>query len=97
MRLIVSLENNSEGKVLANVDMEEIVKMTITDDIEKSNFNPKMLKACTDTSHICGYLQGREDTIKKIIELAHEDATTGNMVINLADVEKLKNSKEKTE
>lgn len=43
------------------------------------------------------YQQGSADIIEKIIELAHEDATTGNMVINLADVEKLKNSKEKTD
>ena len=57
MRLTVCLEGNTEGKVLASIDMEEIVKMTITDDIEKSNFNPQMLKSCTDTSYQCGYNQ----------------------------------------
>lgn len=61
MRLTVCLEGNADGRVLASVDMEEIVKMTITDDIEKSNFNPKMLKACTDTSYECGYQQGYKD------------------------------------
>lgn len=58
MRLTVCLEGNTEGRVLASVDMEEIVKMTITDDIEKSNFNPQMFKACTDTAYKCGYQQG---------------------------------------
>ncbi len=43
--------------------MEDIVKMTITDDIEKSNFNPQMLKSCTDSSYQCGYQQGRVDAI----------------------------------
>ena len=65
MRLTVCLEGNSEGRVLASVDMEEIVKMTITDDIEKSNFNPQMLKNCKDTSYQCGYQQGREDAMKE--------------------------------
>lgn len=69
MRLTVALEGNSEGKILTSVDMEEIIKMTITDDIEKSNFNPQMLKSCTDTSYQCGYQQGREDERKKIIEI----------------------------
>ena len=63
MRLTVCLEGNTEGRVLASVDMEEIVKMTITDDIEKSNFNPKMLKSATDLAYQCGYHQGRVDAI----------------------------------
>ena len=63
MRLTVCLEGNTEGRVLASVDMEEIVKMTITDDIEKSNFNPKMLKSATDLAYQCGYHQGRTDAI----------------------------------
>lgn len=65
MRLTVCLEGNTEGKVLASIDMEEIVKMTITDDIEKSNFNPQMLKSCTDSSYQCGYQQGKKDGIKE--------------------------------
>lgn len=76
MRLTVSLEGNSEGKVLASVDMEEIVKMTITDDIEKSNFNPQMLKVCTDTSYECGYQQGRADAIDEIIKKLAESEDT---------------------
>ena len=67
MRLTVCLEGNSEGRVLASVDMEEIVKMTITDDIEKSNFNPQMLKSCTDTSYQCGYQKGKADAIDECI------------------------------
>lgn len=66
MRLTVCLEGNTEGRVLASVDMEEIVKMTITDDIEKSNFNPQMLKNCTDISYECGYQQGRADAINEM-------------------------------
>lgn len=76
MRLTICLEGNNEGRVLASVDMEEIVKMTITDDIEKSNFNPQMLKSCTDTSYQCGYQQGyqqgRTDAIREVIDLLHE-------------------------
>ena len=68
MRLTVCLEGNSEGRVLASVDMEEIVKMTITDDIEKSNFNQQMFKSCTDTSYQCGYQQGKQDAISFIEE-----------------------------
>lgn len=67
MRLTVCLEGNTEGKVLASINMEEIVKMTITDDIEKSNFNPQMLKSCTDTSYQCGYEQGRKDAFTQIL------------------------------
>lgn len=72
MRLTVSLEGNAEGKVLASVDMEEIVKMTITDDIEKSNFNPQMFKACTDTSYQCGYQQGRADAIDEVMQIVQK-------------------------
>lgn len=77
MRLTVSLEGNTEGRVLASVDMEEIVKMTITDDIEKSNFNPQMLKSCTDTSYQCGYEQGIKDAFTKLI-LYLNDASLGH-------------------
>ena len=65
MRLTLCLEGNGEGRVLANISMEEIVKMTITDDIEKSNFNPKMLKSATDLAYQCGYHQGRADAINE--------------------------------
>ena len=82
MRLTVCLEGNTEGRVLASVDMEEIVKMTITDDIEKSNFNPKMLKSATDLAYQCGYQQGRADAIdefvKKICEKYTEEESKGN-------------------
>lgn len=40
----------------------------ITDDIEKSNFNPKMLKACTDTSYDCGYYKGSTDAIDECVK-----------------------------
>lgn len=36
----------------------------MTDDIEKSNFNPQMLKSCTDTAYECGYRQGATDMEK---------------------------------
>ncbi|MCQ2369249.1 MAG: hypothetical protein MJ007_02095 [Paludibacteraceae bacterium] len=36
------------------------------------------------------YQQGRADMKREIKALAHEDATTGNMIISLSDVEKLK-------
>ena len=82
MRLTLCLEGNTEGRVLASVDMEEIVKMTITDDIEKSNFNPKMLKSATDLAYQCGYSQGRADAIdefvEKICEKYTEEESKGN-------------------
>ena len=84
MRLTLCLEGNTEGRVLASVDMEEIVKMTITDDIEKSNFNPKMLKSATDLAYQCGYQQGRADAIDefatKICEILEKYQTGFNMV-----------------
>lgn len=67
MRLTVCLEGNTEGRVLASVDMEEIVKMTITDDIEKSNFNPQMFKSCTDTAYQCGYEKGKADGFQEAL------------------------------
>ena len=72
MRLTLCLEGNTEGRVLASIDMEEIVKMTITDDIEKSNFNPKMLKSATDLAYQCGYHQGRAEVIDSINDNIHE-------------------------
>ena len=38
----------------------------MTDNMEKSNFNPQMLKACTNTSYECGYQQGRADAIEEM-------------------------------
>ena len=72
MRLTLCLEGNGEGRVLANISMEEIVKMTITDDIEKSNFNPKMLKSATDLAYQCGYHQGRADAIDEFARKLYE-------------------------
>lgn len=94
MRLTVCLEGNTEGRVLASVDMEEIVKMTITDDIEKSNFNPQMLKSCTDTSYQCGYEQGRADAIEECIHKLNEYASipqlTSAISFLIGELEQLK-------
>ena len=72
MRLTLCLEGNGEGRVLANISMEEIVKMTITDDIEKSNFNPKMLKSATDLAYQYGYHQGKVDAIDEFARKLYE-------------------------
>lgn len=82
MRLTVCLEGNEEGRVLASVDMEDIVKMTVTDDIEKSNFNPQMLKSCTDTSYQCGYEQGRSDAIDELSNALCDELDKGYVFIN---------------
>ena len=77
---------DSEGRVLASVDMEEIVKMTITDDIEKSNFNPQMLKSCTDTSYQCGYQKGKADAIEELVGRILSNCTlksTGKIVLEI--------------
>lgn len=53
-------------------------------------------KVCDECkySHPCllsyGYDKGRADMKREIKELAHEDVATGNMIISLTDVEKLK-------
>lgn len=36
--------------------------------IEDSNFNPQMLKSCTDTSYQCGYQQGKSDGAREFAE-----------------------------
>lgn len=86
MRLTLCLEGNTEGRVLASVDMEEIVKMTITDDIEKSNFNPKMLKSATDLTYQCGYKQGRADAIDDFANWLVEQGILGNRCISDGEI-----------
>lgn len=97
MRLTVCLEGNTEGRVLASVDIEKIVKMTITDDIEKSNFNPQMLKSCTDTSYQCGYEQGKADAIEELGNALCNELDKGYIFMNkhqiLHFVEQLKGQK----
>ena len=86
MRLTLCLEGNTEGRVLASVDMEEIIKMTITDDIEKSNFNPKMLKSATDLAYQCGYQQGRADAIDDFANYLVEQGILGNRCISDGEI-----------
>ena len=92
MRLTLCLEGNTEGRVLASVDMKEIVKMTITDDIKKSNFNPKMLKSATDLAYQCGYHQGRADAIdefaRKLIQTVTSMTTGFRVVGNIERIAK---------
>lgn len=86
MRLTLCLEGNTEGRVLASVDMEEIVKMTITDDIEKSNFNPRMLKSATDLAYQCGYQQGRTEAIDGFANWLVEQGILGNRCISDGEI-----------
>ena len=86
MRLTLCLEGNGEGRVLTSIDMEEIVKMTITDDIEKSNFNPKMLKSATDLAYQCGYHQGRADAIDDFANWLVEQGILGNRCISDGEI-----------
>lgn len=66
-----------------------------TDDIEKSNFNPQMLKSCTDTSYECGYQQGRADAIEECMQIVkdYSSALVGTYYYNLFidKMEQLKN------
>lgn len=41
------------------------ISREVTDDVEKSNFNPQMIKCCTDTSYQCDYERGKADGIKE--------------------------------
>jgi len=43
MRLTVCLEGNGEGRVLTSLDMEDIVKMTQTNDVTKCNLTTEAL------------------------------------------------------
>ena len=71
MRLTVCLESDTEGRVLASVDMEEILKQCKENSISKEAFEQMKSKA-----HNHGYRQGYakaiDDFAEKAINIVYE-------------------------
>ena len=71
MRLTVCLESDTEGRVLASVDMEEILKQCKENSISKEAFEQMKSKA-----HNHGYRQGYakaiDDFSEKAINIVYE-------------------------
>ena len=65
MRLTVCLESDTEGRVLASVDMEEILKQCKENSISKEAFEQMKSKA-----HNHGYRQGYAKAIDEFAEKA---------------------------
>ena len=64
MRLTVCLESDTEGRVLASVDMEEILKQCKENSISKEAFEKMKSK-----SYQYGYKKGHGDAINKVLKL----------------------------
>ena len=64
MRLTVCLESDTEGRVLASVDMEEILKQCKENSISKEAFEQMKSKA-----HNHGYRQGYAKAIDDVLKL----------------------------
>ena len=64
MRLTVCLESDTEGRVLASVDMEEILKQCKENSISKEAFEKMKSK-----SYQYGYRKGHGDAINKVLKL----------------------------
>ena len=64
MRLTLCLESDTEGQVLASVDMEEILKQYKDDSISKEAFEKMKSKA-----YQYGYRQGYAKAIDEILKL----------------------------
>ena len=66
MRLTVCLESDTEGRVLASVDMEEILKQCKENSISKEAFEKMKLE-----SHRHGYRQGYSKAIDDFAKFAN--------------------------
>ena len=64
MRLTLCLESDTEGRVLASVDMEEILKQCKENSISKEAFEKMKSKA-----HRHGYRQGYAKAIDDVLKL----------------------------
>ena len=64
MRLTLCLESDTEGQVLASVDMEEILKQYKDDSISKEAFEKMKSK-----SYQYGYRQGYDKAIDDVLKL----------------------------
>lgn len=64
MRLTLCLESNTEGRVLASVDMEEILKQCKENSISKEAFEKMKSKA-----YQYGYRKGHGEAIDDVLKL----------------------------
>ena len=97
MRLTLCLESDTEGQVLASVDMEEILKQYKDDSISKEVFEKMKSK-----SYQYGYRKGHGEAINKVLELPkYTIYDTSNEFMNIRidaisidDILKLKETKQ---
>ena len=96
MRLTLCLESDTEGQVLASVDMEEILKQYKDDSISKEAFEKMKSK-----SYQYGYRQGYAkaiDDVLKLPEYTFYDTSKEfmNIRIDAISIEDILKLKEKT-
>ena len=97
MRLTLCLESDTEGQVLASVDMEEILKQYKDDSISKEVFEKMKSK-----SYQYGYRKGHSGAIDDVLKLpkyTHYDTSNEFMniridAISIDDILKLKETKQ---
>ena len=95
--MTVCLESDTEGQVLASVDMEEILKQYKDDSISKEVFEKMKSK-----SYQYGYRKGHSDAIDDVLKLpkyTHYDTSNEFMniridAISIDDILKLKETKQ---
>lgn len=90
MRLTVCLESDTEGQVLASVDIEDVLKQCKENSISKEAFEKMKSK-----SHRHGYRQGYSKAIDDVLKLPKYtiyDSSNEfmNIVISIDDILKLK-------
>ena len=96
MRLTLCLESNTEGRVLASVDMEEILKQCKENSISKEAFEKMKSKA-----YQYGYRKGHGEAIDDVLKLpkyTFYDSSNEfmNIRIDAISIEDILKLKEKT-
>ena len=93
MRLTLCLESDSEGQVLASVDMEEILKQYKDDSISKEAFE-KMKSKAYQYGYRQGYAKAIDDVLKlpkyKFYDTSKEFMNIRIDAISIEDILKLK-------
>ena len=91
MRLTVCLEGNTEGQVLASVDIEDVLKQCKENSISKEAFE-KMKSKAHNHGYRQGYAKAIDDFSEKAIDIVYEE-NNRDMVVDthckLMDLAKL--------
>ena len=91
MRLTVCLEGNTEGQVLASVDIEDVLKQCKENSISKEAFE-KMKSKAHNHGYKQGYAKAIDDFSEKAIDIVYEE-NNRDMVVDthckLMDLAKL--------